>query len=289
MADPTFKEWIASLLEPSVLLSSAAYHFIIVVLEKMLLRGEVLAPILRLSQIRDESFSRFWIKFSGARESEQTAAAEPVGSSALIPPLLATASGVVLDIGPGTGTQMHLFTHPNLTAMYGAEPCVGLHADLRAKISSCGLLSKYHILPCSAEPHALIPALQKVGFSAAEIQRGIFDTVVCVRVLCSVPNPRQTIRGLYDLLKPGGRMIVCEHVVNPWTTAKGSVVARLMQAVYTALGWSFFMGDCHMNRDTERILKEVGEQDGGWASVELERSFGHGPLPYISGVLVKRS
>lgn len=172
--------------------------------------------------------------------------------------------------------------------MYGAEPCAPLHADLSAKIASCGLSSKYRILSCGAEPHSLIPALQKAGFSAAEMQAGVFDTVCCVRVLCSVPNARQTIRGLYDLLKPGGRLLVCEHVVNPWTSAKGSVVARLSQAVYTVLGWSFFMGDCHMNRDTEATLMEVGEQDGGWASVELEKSFGWGPLPYVSGTLVKR-
>lgn len=34
-------------------------------LETVFCRGQILSPILRLSQLRDEGFSRFWIKFSG--------------------------------------------------------------------------------------------------------------------------------------------------------------------------------------------------------------------------------
>jgi SAM-dependent methyltransferase len=217
-------------------------------------------------------------------------ASEPVfpsGSSALIPPLLATASGIVLDIGPGTGTQTPLFTNPGLREMYGAEPCMGLHAELLAKSQSAGLGNRYQILPCSAEPEALLPSLENVGFS--DLERGVFDTIVCVRVLCSVPRPEETIRGLYGLLKPGGKLLVCEHVVNPWLSRKGSVFARAMQQVYGLLGWSFFLGDCHLNRDTERTLRDVAKGDGGWESADLENSFPWSTLPYVSGTLVKRS
>jgi SAM-dependent methyltransferase len=222
------------------------------------------------------------LTYTGARDADLQV--QPTGSSALIPPLLATASGTVLDIGPGTGTQMKLFDPRKVQMMFGAEPCVGLHEDLRAKIVACGFSSTYQILPCGAEPQSLIPALHKAGFSSTDIQSGIFDTIVCVRVLCSVPNPRETVRGLYDLLKPGGKLIFCEHVVNPWTSSRGSVVARLFQSLYGVLGWSFFLGDCHLNRDTERTLKEVGD----WERVELERSFCWAPLTYISGTLVKK-
>ena len=200
---------------------------------------------------------------------------------------------MVLDIGPGSGTQMPLFTNPALRKIYGAEPCVGLHTELRNKITSSGLGSTYQILTSGAESNQLIPALKEARFSDEEIQKGIFDTIVCVRVLCSVSNPRETIRGLYDLLKPGGKLLVCEHVVNPWTTKKGSLAARFMQAVYALLGWSFWMGDCHMNRDTETTLRLVGDEAGtdqsGWESVDIERSFGWSPLSYISGTLVKKA
>lgn len=118
---------------------------------------------------------------------------------------------------------------------------------------------------------------------------GVFDTIVCVRVLCSVPELERTAQELYALLRPGGQLLVVEHVVNPWRTAKGSIVARVMQAVYGFFGWSWFVGNCCLDRDTEMALRAAADRDGGWEVVELDRWFGRSPIPYISGVLVKKS
>ncbi|KAL1999300.1 hypothetical protein VTN02DRAFT_4717 [Thermoascus thermophilus] len=80
-------------------------------------------------------------------------------------------------------------------------------------------------------------------------------------------------------------MLVVEHVVNnPWRMRNGSVVARVAQAVYARLlGWSFFLGDCQLERDTAGLLRAVAEKDGGWETVELEEWFGWSPLPYVAG------
>jgi SAM-dependent methyltransferase len=177
---------------------------------------------------------------------------------------------------------------PAIKAIYGAEPCRGLHAELRARAEEEGLGQKYHILPCGAAAGELVPELQREGLLPAgdgDVEQvlasagGVFDTIVCVRVLCSVPELERTARELYSLLRPGGKLLVVEHVVNPWRTAKGSIVARAMQAVYGFFGWSWFIGNCCLDRNT----------DGGWDLVELERWFGRSPIPYISGVLVKKS
>lgn len=214
------------------------------------------------------------------------------GSSALVPPILARANGVVLDIGPGSGTQIPFFraTSSSIQTIYGAEPCQNLHSQLQARIDAAGLNGKYRIVHCSAEKESLVPAMEKIGLLAdARDVKGVFDSIVCTRVLCSVPRPQETIEGLYKLLKPGGKLLVCEHVVNPWTTKKGSIISRGFQVLYTMLGWSFFMGDCHMNRDTGKFLREVAKADGGWESVELEPHFGWSTLPYVSGELVKKN
>jgi ubiquinone/menaquinone biosynthesis C-methylase UbiE len=39
-----------------------------------------------------------------------------------------------------------------------------------------------------------------------------FDTVVTVHTFCSVPNPSAGLRELYRVLKPGGQMLMLEHV-----------------------------------------------------------------------------
>lgn len=189
---------------------------------------------------------------------------------------------------------MPLLHSPAITTIYGCEPCHGLHAQLRAKAESEGLSSKYHILDCGASASVLLPALRetRTGVTSAydaDSKNGIFDTILCVRVLCSVPEMERTVKELYGLLKPGGKLLVTEHVVNPWRTAKGSLLARVVQGAYMMLGWSFFIGDCCLDRDTEGALRRAADGDGGWESFDVQRSFVWGAMPYISGTLVKKS
>lgn len=210
---------------------------------------------------------------------------------------------MVLDVGPGTGTQMGYLAKRRdfIKSIYGAEPCRGLHGELTARARTEGLEGKYHVLGCGLSAGELLPELRGEGLLPSgvdggieeQLQRvkesgGIFDTVVCVRVLCSVPDLEKRAGELYALLKPGGQLLVVEHVVNPWRTAKGSLVARIMQGVYELLGWQWFIGDCCMVRDTEGALRRAAEGDGGWEVVEVERSFGWSPLSYISGVWIKK-
>jgi len=190
----------------------------------------------------------------------------------------------------------------HVKGIYGAEPCKGLHGELSARASMEGLDGKYHVLGCGVSAGELFPELRREGLlhdmdgdAGVEEQTqvikekgGIFDTIVCVRVLCSVPDLEQRVRELYTLLKPGGQLLVAEHVVNPWRTPKGSFIARLAQGVYELLGWQWFMGDCCMVRDTEGALRRAAEGDGGWEVVDVERSFGWSAIPYISGVWIKK-
>ncbi|PYH82447.1 phospholipid methyltransferase [Aspergillus uvarum CBS 121591] len=288
MTTPTTRQWLASLLEPGQILSMAVKSYLIVCLEAIL-EGRILAPLLETQRLRDEAFGRFWVAFSGQQQQQQQPTqdqpAEPTaiqGSADLIPPLLATARGITLDLGPGTGTQMPHLRSPAITALYGVEPCHHLHATLRVRAETEGVSEKYTILGCSAAPDQLVPVLQQRGLVAA------VDTILCVRVLCSVPDLEGTVRGLYSLLKPGGRVIVVEHVVNSGLQGTGSVVARVVQGLYELLGWRWFVGDCCLTRDTEGALRGAAAEDGGWERVELRRYFGEGVMPYVAGVLVKK-
>jgi SAM-dependent methyltransferase len=212
------------------------------------------------------------------------------GSAALIPPLLATAEGIVLELGPGSGAQVRYFKPAvKVKKIYGAEPCLPLHKTLLANARDAGLSEKYAIVPAGAERESLIPGLAIAGLlEKASNEGGVFDTVVCIRVLCSVKDVKETGETLYKLLKPGGKLLVCEHVENPWWTAKGSYVARILQSVYMLLGWSFFVGNCHLTRNMGKALIDAARPHGGWDSVDLTTSFGWAVLPYTSGTLVKR-
>ncbi|CAI7645314.1 unnamed protein product [Penicillium pancosmium] len=304
---PPLGDRLKGMLEPAQLMTWAMSHYIRVCAEAVFKKGEIFAPILQIHRLRDEAFGRFWVEFSTpapnaappATVSEtETDTFQPGrntnGSSDLIPPLLRTANGIVLDIGPGTGTQMPLLRSSSISTIYGPEPCTGLHDKLRAKAVAEGISSKYHILPCGAAASQLLPALRESGTGVTESydsdsRNGIFDTIICVRVLCSVPEMERTVNELYGMLKPGGKLLVTEHVVNPWRTAKGSVLARVVQSVYQLFGWSFFIGDCALDRDTEGALLRAASVDGGWEVVDLEKNFAWSVMPYVSGTLVKKS
>ncbi|EHY60300.1 hypothetical protein HRR83_000062 [Exophiala dermatitidis] len=274
---PPLKARLLSLLDPGFLLCQSCYSFLTTAFEYFLLQRHLPTPS-SFHVVRDEAFSRFWTKVTTPSDPP----APPVGSATLVPPILSRAHGVVLDIGPGSGSHVSLFAeNANVTAIYGAEPCVGLHAPLQARINEAKLTDKYHILNCSADKKAIVDALAKEGVSVTD--EGVFDTIACVRVLCSVPNLDQTAKELYSLLRPGGDLIVVEHIKNPWTKT-GSLLGRFMQIFYHAIGWPFFLAGCMMDRDTAAILKRAGD----WEAVDLKTHFEWSALPYLSGTLTKR-
>ena len=213
-----------------------------------------------------------------------------VGSATLIPPLLATATGNVLELGPGSGAQVQYFkAASNAQRIYGAEPCVPLHDDLQANARRHGLGDKYVIIEAGAEKETLVPGLAKAGLlNDKSPEHGVFDTIVCVRVLCSVQNLEKTAETVYQLLKPGGKLLVCEHTVNPWWTRQGSFVGRFFQTLYSLLGWTFFVGNCHLTRDIQQAVVGAADPYGGWERVDLSNNFGWSVLPYVAGTLVKR-
>ncbi|KAJ5637195.1 hypothetical protein N7490_007074 [Penicillium lividum] len=280
-APPPLKDQIAGLFEPAMLMAWAMSHYLRVCKEAVFTKGQVFAPIFQTTKLRDEAFGKFWVEFTKPRDDPN---AEPVGSSALIPPILKTAQGIVLDIGPGTGTQMPLLRSKSITALYGAEPCIGLHGALRAKAVAEGVSERYHILHCGVSEKELLPALRDAGTGVTEgydsdAGNGIFDTILCVRVLCSVPEMERTTRELFGLLKPGG---------GCWLRSMLLISGDLRRGLYLE-GWRrrftcFWVGD----RDIEGALRRAAGVEG-WESVELERSFEWSAMPYLSGILTKKS
>lgn len=164
-----------------------------------------------------------------------------------------------------------------------------MHAPLQLTAEKLGLGSKLHILNCGAQTQRLLPKLQEMGLLHDNTPDCVFDTIVCSKVLCSVPDQTETIKTLYALLKPGGRLIVCEHVKNPWQSPKGSIIARGVQEFFMLQGWTWFLGGCHLTRNTDDVLKAVADPYGGWEKMDLEYVVQWGSIPFVLGELVKKS
>jgi SAM-dependent methyltransferase len=251
------------------------------------LQTALIAPKLLATDFRtyrDRAFAKLWLAVGPTFAKQMPPSFD---SNAL----LASSRGVILDVGPGAGHQLFRFSHPeNITMIYGAEPGVSMHAMLRESAYKTGLSEKYRILACGAEPESLFPALAKEGLLGEEeiLGNGVFDEIVCIRVLCGVPRVQETVDALYKCLKPGGRLVLCEHVVN--TSGQGHhLVGWLLQYLYTALGWSALMGGCQLRRDTTTVLMKAAEADGGWAKMQLERVDEWSVIPHIVGYCIKRA
>ena len=103
--------------------------------------------------------------------------------------------------------------------------------------------------------------------------------------LCSVSTPEKIVSILYTYLKPGGTLLVLEHVRSDYS------IMRILQTLYTNCGWHYLMG-CELNRPTTDFLLECGQtsERNGWKEVELRNTPGQGwwsMIPIIVGKLVK--
>ncbi|KIX93045.1 uncharacterized protein Z520_11318 [Fonsecaea multimorphosa CBS 102226] len=272
---PTMLKYILGMLFPPFFMGVSIFYFATTLLSNPLL------TLRDFSAFKEKAFARLWLKYGPMF-------ADDIPQDISV--LLAQCRGLVLDVGPGSGEQLKRFTHPeNITAIYGVEPGVSLHAQLRDKAGKAGLGGKYHVLAATADLDAMIPQLIKAGLlvqpgktGAVDLQ--LFDEIVCVRVLCGVPDQAASVADLYSLLKPGGRFVVCEHVLNShhWP-------ARLAQRLYMLMGWRQLMGGCCLTRSTVDTLLQVAQaRDGGWAEVKISVDDEYSPSMHVTGVLTKK-
>lgn len=227
--------------EPMLFLAIAAYCTLIIFIDAFLFLvrpGEVF----NIPKLRDRIFGQWWLRVgpSFAARDEGT----------VIPSLVAEASGVVIELGPGLGNQIPRYNKSKVTKVYGIEPNADLHDALRTRIKNFGLDGVYEIVPYGIED---VPGLRKHGISLNSV-----DTVLSVQVLCSVPDPDEILRRLYALLKPGGQFVVYEHVQSK------DLLSRMVQNFYNTV-WPFFIGNCHLDRDTSRAIMQAGS----WEKIEL--------------------
>jgi SAM-dependent methyltransferase len=77
-----------------------------------------------------------------------------------------------------------------------------------------------------------------------------FDAAVTVFVLCSVRDPGRALAEIHRVLKPGGELVVLEHVRGHGRTARWQ--DRLTPVQRT------ICGNCHLNRDTRSAMADAG-------------------------------
>lgn len=143
-------------------------------------------------------------------------------------------SGRVLEIGPGLGANLPYLGGAREVVF--AEPSAAARARLAPRVAERKLPGVVIDAPSGALP----------------FEDGHFDEVVCTLVLCSVPDPAQTLAEVRRVLRPGGRIRFIEHVAA-WDDPS----RRWWQGAIDPV-WRTFAGGCRLTRDTEAALSLAG-------------------------------
>ncbi len=144
-----------------------------------------------------------------------------------------SAQGRILEVGVGTGLMLP-FYGPAATEVVGIDLSSGM-LDQTAKISS---------------GFSFPVRLKQMDVENLQLEAGVFDTVVSAFVFCSVQDPLQGLSECRRVLRPGGRLILMEHVGSQkwWIAA----LLKLLNPLSVLL-----LGD-HLTRDTVGIAREAG-------------------------------
>jgi ubiquinone/menaquinone biosynthesis C-methylase UbiE len=133
----------------------------------------------------------------------------------------AQAAGRVLEVAVGTG--LNLSAYPGGVTVTGidlSEAMLDLARTRAAQLRSTATLLQ-------GDAHAL-------PFDAAS-----FDTAVCTFGLCAIPDSKAAIREMHRVLRPGGRLILVDHIESSSRVARA--VQRLLETFTVPLAGEHFL------------------------------------------------
>ena len=112
--------------------------------------------------------------------------------------LLSKASGNVLEVGIGTGTNL-LFYPNRIDSLTGIDFSKGMLKHAEEKVYKRNFFISNYIIGS--------------GYTSFTLSRQyVFDTIVSTCVFCSVPNPIVGLKELRRVCKPTGRIMMLEHM-----------------------------------------------------------------------------
>lgn len=149
--------------------------------------------------------------------------------------LVPRAEGVVLELGMGSGLNLPLYDPRKVVKVYGLEP------DSAMRNKACVRAARAPV-----RVRVLRETAEEVSLPDQSV-----DTVVVTFAMCTIPDVPAALAGARRVLRPGGRLLFCEHGRAP-----DPEVFRRQQRFEPL--WMRLFGGCHLTRDIPGLLRGAG-------------------------------
>ena len=145
------------------------------------------------------------------------------------------AHGRVLEIGIGSGLNLPYYNASNVTKVWGLDPS----PDMTRMAESAARAVPFDV--------------EFIGLPGEEIplEDDSVDTVLITYTLCTIPDTQPALRQMARVLRPGGKLIFCEHGAAPDPS-----VRRWQDRINPI--WKRLGGGCRLNRAIPDLIEEGG-------------------------------
>ena len=163
------------------------------------------------------------------------------------------ATGKVLEIGIGPGSNLKHYDNTKVTSILGIDPSKELNQIAKKRAEKNNLHIEF-----------LIESASNLSAESKSI-----DTVVSTYALCSIPEPEKTLQEIKRVLKDDGIFIFSEHGLSPDKSV--SFVQNITDSFYPKIA-----GGCHTNRHIENLI-----YDNGFEFIELNNIYLPGTQKFL--------
>jgi SAM-dependent methyltransferase len=145
------------------------------------------------------------------------------------------AEGRVLEVGMGSGLNVPFYDPAKVDFVWGLEPSRGMRRKARKNIENTPFEVRWLDFPGEEIP----------------LDDDSVDTVLLTYTLCSIPDWHSALHQMRRVLKPGGKLVFCEHGEAPDERVR-NWQERLNPV------WKIFSGGCNLNRPIPAYIEECG-------------------------------
>jgi ubiquinone/menaquinone biosynthesis C-methylase UbiE len=156
------------------------------------------------------------------------------------------AEGRVLEIGFGAGHNLPFYDAAKVSHLWALEPSQEMRERAAERVSQTSIPLEFLDLPSEQIP----------------LQNEEADTILITYTLCTIPDVMKALGEMRRVLKPGGKMIFCEHGEAP-----DADVRKWQERLTPA--WKFIGGGCHVGRPIPKMIIDSGFRIEGMETMYL--------------------